>query len=110
MRLLAARHPDRQQVARGTHLDSRAIGDPGQDILEPAGADQIGGGLEHAVQALLHRLELVLEHRRSAREDSLLLRASSADQVTRYSQAGAPKAEQRSCSTEAGGRPKSMVG
>jgi hypothetical protein len=60
--LLAAGHADGQQVTGRPDLNRCAVCDPGQNVFDPARADEIGGGLEHAVQALLHRLQLPLEY------------------------------------------------
>ena len=54
-------HLDGQQVARRPDLNRRSVGDAGQNVFEPTGADQVGGGLEHAVQTLFHRFELLAE-------------------------------------------------
>ncbi len=53
--------PDGQQISRGPHLDRRAVGDPGQYVVDVSGVDQVGGGGEHAAQTLAHRLELLAQ-------------------------------------------------
>ncbi len=56
------REPDREQVPRGADLDRGAVGDPREHLVDVAAADQIRGGLEDAVQPLVHGIELVAEH------------------------------------------------
>ena len=58
-----ARGPDlyRQQVANRPHLERGSGRDPREHVVEVVGGDQVRRGGEHAVQPLLHRVELVLE-------------------------------------------------
>ena len=43
------------------HLRRHAVRDPSEHLPNVIGRDQVGCGREHAVQALLHRVELLAQ-------------------------------------------------
>ena len=66
VRIATGHRPHREQVARGADLERRAVRDLGEGHVEVAGGDQVRRGREHALQALGHGRELLLQRRRLA--------------------------------------------
>ena len=58
LRLLVGPGSDRQEISAASDLLGRSRCDPRQRVVHLTGTDEIGGGVEHALQALSHRVQL----------------------------------------------------